>query len=164
MFYKFRKLFILKFLLYLCIFKLCMIFFRFYQFYVSNWNGIFCSLVQFTIVYYLFCKFHCSYVLIICELSVGVLLSPLYQLVFHYFLGCLPLRNSLCELQSDDVKLYDNQSDYWRTFLVSDDIAVKHGWRNSRILKASSQGLGKLMASLTYFTGDQETKEVLALY
>ena len=99
-----------------------------------------------------------------CELSVGVLLSPLYQLVFHYFLGCLPLRNSLCELQSDDVKLYDNQSDYWRTFLVSDDIAVKHGWQNSRILKASSQGLGKLMASLTYFTGDQETKEVLALY
>ncbi|KAK4603548.1 hypothetical protein RGQ29_012174 [Quercus rubra] len=62
--------------------------------------------------------------------------------------------------ESDDVKLYDNQSEYWRTFLVPDDIAVKHSWQ-TRILKATSQGLDKLMASLTYFTGHQETKEVL---
>ncbi|KAE8021482.1 hypothetical protein FH972_007367 [Carpinus fangiana] len=63
--------------------------------------------------------------------------------------------------KSDDVKLYDNQSEYWRTFMVSDDIAVKHGWGNSRILKATSQGLGKLTASLTYHSGHQEKKEVL---
>jgi hypothetical protein len=45
--------------------------------------------------------------------------------------------------------------------MVSDDIAVKHGWGNSRILKATSQGLGKLTASLTYLSGHQEKKEVL---
>jgi hypothetical protein len=44
--------------------------------------------------------------------------------------------------------------------MVSDDIAVKHGWGNSRILKATSQGLGKLTASLTYLSGHQEKKEV----
>lgn len=58
--------------------------------------------------------------------------------------------------QSDNVKVHDNQSD-WRTFTLSDE----HGWRNSRILKATSQGLGKLTASLSYFSGYQETKEVL---
>ncbi|KAF5479668.1 hypothetical protein F2P56_000470 [Juglans regia] len=63
--------------------------------------------------------------------------------------------------ESDDVKLYDNQSDYWSTFIVKDEIAVKHGWQSSRILEATSQGLGKLMASLTYFSGHQETKEIL---
>lgn len=63
--------------------------------------------------------------------------------------------------KSDDVKLYDNQSEYWRTSMVSDDIAVKHGWGIYRILKATSQGLGKLMASLTYFSGHHQEKEVL---
>ncbi|KAJ4729295.1 nuclear pore complex protein [Melia azedarach] len=63
--------------------------------------------------------------------------------------------------ESDDIKLFDNQSEYWRTFTVSDDSMLKHGWRNSRILKATSQGLGKLAASLTYFSGHRDTKEVL---
>lgn len=90
-----------------------------------------------------------------------ILFSLLYQLLFHCLLFSLPLRNCFHALQSDDVKLYDNQSDYWRTFIVEDEIAVKHGWQSSRILEATSQGLGKLMASLTYFSGPQETKEVL---
>ncbi|KAK9272744.1 hypothetical protein L1049_003121 [Liquidambar formosana] len=63
--------------------------------------------------------------------------------------------------ESDDVKLHYNQSDYWKTFLVSDDFEAKHGWRNSRILKATSQGLGKLTASLTYCSGNPEIMEVL---
>ncbi|CAB4305668.1 unnamed protein product [Prunus armeniaca] len=63
--------------------------------------------------------------------------------------------------ESDDIKLSNNQSDYWRLFPVSDDIAIKHGWQNSIILKATSQGQDKLTASLTYFSGLNETKEVL---
>ncbi|KAK0591220.1 hypothetical protein LWI29_037217 [Acer saccharum] len=63
--------------------------------------------------------------------------------------------------KNDDVKLFDNQSEYWKTFLVSDDIVLKHGWRNSTVLKATSQGMGKLTASLTYFSGRPDTKEVL---
>lgn len=43
---------------------------------------------------------------------------------------------------------------------MPNDLLLKHGWRNSRILKATSQGLGKLTASLTYFSGLHDTKEV----
>jgi nuclear pore complex protein Nup210 len=71
--------------------------------------------------------------------------------------------NLFLALQNDDVKLFDNQSEYWKTFLVSDDIVLKHGWRNSTVLKATSQGMGKLTASLTYFSGHPvypDTKEV----
>ncbi|GAY46849.1 hypothetical protein CUMW_100160 [Citrus unshiu] len=63
--------------------------------------------------------------------------------------------------ESDDIKLSDNQSECWRTFSMPNDLVLKHGWRNSRILKATSQGLGKLTASLTYFSGLHDTKEVL---
>ncbi|KAK9225059.1 hypothetical protein WN943_010100 [Citrus x changshan-huyou] len=62
--------------------------------------------------------------------------------------------------ESDDIKLSDNQSECWRTFSMPNDLVLKHGWRNSRILKATSQGLGKLTASLTYFSGLHDTKEV----
>lgn len=61
----------------------------------------------------------------------------------------------------DDTKLYDNQTDYWRLFPVSDEIALHHGWWNSRLLKATSQGLGKLTAALSYSVGHHERKEVL---
>jgi len=37
---------------------------------------------------------------------------------------------------------------------------VEHGWRNSRILKAATPGLGKLTASLAYFGGSPGSKEV----
>ncbi|KAI8533615.1 hypothetical protein RHMOL_Rhmol10G0023300 [Rhododendron molle] len=63
--------------------------------------------------------------------------------------------------ESDDVKLHEDQSGSWNTLPVSDDIAVNQGLSNSRILKATSYGLGKLTATLTYSTGDDETKEVL---
>jgi nuclear pore complex protein Nup210 len=39
-------------------------------------------------------------------------------------------------LQNDDVNVYDYRWDYWRTVSVSNDIAVKHGWRNTKLLKA----------------------------
>lgn len=78
-----------------------------------------------------------------------------------YVFGYFRLRSFFCQLQSDDIKLSNNQSDYWRLFPVSDDIAIKHGWLNSMILKATSQGQDKLIASLTYFSGLNETKEVM---
>lgn len=128
---------------------------------VIAFSSLLFDLLYFTIR---FCIFLCSYPWIICGLPFVffdslkcIHFTLLHQLV-HYF---LPLRNSFHALQSDDVKLYDNQSEYWRTFMVSDDIAVKHGWGNSRILKATSQGLGKLTASLAYHSGYQEKKEVL---
>ncbi|KAI3985657.1 hypothetical protein MKX01_033940 [Papaver californicum] len=63
--------------------------------------------------------------------------------------------------ERDDVKLQYNDSVHWTSFVVPESIAVKHGWRNSRILKATFQGLGRLTASLTYHTGHSETTEVL---
>ncbi|GAV68566.1 RRM_1 domain-containing protein/Big_2 domain-containing protein [Cephalotus follicularis] len=63
--------------------------------------------------------------------------------------------------ENDDIKLNDNQSEFWKTLMVPDDIVAKQGWRYSRILKATSQGLGELTASLTYFSGNYDTKEVL---
>ncbi|BAU00962.1 hypothetical protein VIGAN_11010600 [Vigna angularis var. angularis] len=64
--------------------------------------------------------------------------------------------------ENDDVKVYDNDSDqYWKTFFVSNDIAVKHGWRNSKILEAYSPGLGKLTASLSYPGGADDKKEII---
>ncbi|KAK3033069.1 hypothetical protein RJ639_035695 [Escallonia herrerae] len=62
--------------------------------------------------------------------------------------------------ESDDAKLLEDQPEYWNVYPVSDGIDVKHGWWNSRILEATSYGLGKLTASLTYNGGNKE-KEVL---
>ncbi|CAK7328121.1 unnamed protein product [Dovyalis caffra] len=61
---------------------------------------------------------------------------------------------------SDDLKLHNEQSEYWMVFSLSKDIVEKHGWQNSRILRATSPGLGKLTASLNYTSGHQERKEV----
>lgn len=66
-------------------------------------------------------------------------------------------------LQNDDVKVYDYRSDYWRTVSVSNDIAVRHGWRNTKLLKAYSRGLGNLTASLSYPGGADDKKEVIIL-
>lgn len=83
------------------------------------------------------------------------------DMVACYVFGYLPLWSSIPELQSDDLKLSSDQSDYWRLSPVSNDIAIKHGWQNSMILKATSQGQGKLAASLTYFSALNEKKEVM---
>ncbi|KAI9198312.1 hypothetical protein LWI28_013681 [Acer negundo] len=85
-------------------------------------------------------------------LAVNILLDE------SFFTG--PSAQEIYITKNDDVKLFDNQSEYWKTFLVSDDIVLKHGWRNSTVLKATSQGMGKLTASLTYFSGHPDTKEV----
>jgi nuclear pore complex protein Nup210 len=66
-------------------------------------------------------------------------------------------------LQNDDVNVYDYRSDYWRTVSVSNDIAVKHGWRNTKLLKAYSQGIGNLTASVSYPGGADDRKEVIIL-
>ncbi|RYR07176.1 hypothetical protein Ahy_B05g074493 isoform E [Arachis hypogaea] len=64
--------------------------------------------------------------------------------------------------ENDDIKVYDDHK-YFKTFLVSNDIAVKHGWRNSKILKAYSPGLGKFTASLTYPAGADNKKEIITV-
>ncbi|ESQ46942.1 hypothetical protein EUTSA_v10027618mg [Eutrema salsugineum] len=63
--------------------------------------------------------------------------------------------------ETDDIKLYGDSSDYWKIVSLPDDLSSEYGWRNSRILKAVSPGLGELTATLTYFNGDQDSKEVL---
>lgn len=64
-------------------------------------------------------------------------------------------------MQNDDVMLYDSHSHNWGILLVPNDVAVKHGWQNPRILQAASPGSGKLTASLTYYSGNDGVKEVL---
>lgn len=64
-------------------------------------------------------------------------------------------------MQNEDVMLYDSHSDNWKILLVPDDVAFIHGWQNPRMLQAASPGLGKLTASLTYFSGNDGVKEVL---
>ncbi|XP_062106942.1 nuclear pore complex protein GP210 isoform X1 [Humulus lupulus] len=63
--------------------------------------------------------------------------------------------------ESDDINLYDDHADNWNIFPVSDNIASTYGRKNSRILKATSQGLGKLTATLNYFSQLSEMKEIL---
>lgn len=80
-----------------------------------------------------------------------------FLLLFGYIL----LRIPLCEMQSDDINLYDDQTDNWNIFPISDDIATTYGRKNSRVLKVTSQGLGKLTATLSYFSQHSEMKEVV---
>ncbi|XP_077228958.1 embryo defective 3012 isoform X2 [Tasmannia lanceolata] len=64
---------------------------------------------------------------------------------------------------TDDVKLQYNHSSYWDVFPLPNGIAAKHGWRCSRLIKATSQGLGSLAASLSYHSGNAEKTEVLKI-
>lgn len=86
-----------------------------------------------------------------------MVLFVVLPIMFSFFFVWLFFNLDFLSLQSDDVKLNEDQPGYWNTLPVSDDIAVKH----SRILQANSHGLGKLMATLTYSIGDDETKEVI---
>ncbi|XP_010248630.1 PREDICTED: nuclear pore complex protein GP210 [Nelumbo nucifera] len=72
-----------------------------------------------------------------------------------------PYAHEIYITEGDDIKLCYNQSLYWDILLVQNSIAVKHGWRNSRILKATSQGMGRLTASLTHHTEHPAATEVL---
>ncbi|KAF4381614.1 hypothetical protein F8388_021242 [Cannabis sativa] len=64
--------------------------------------------------------------------------------------------------ESDDINLYDDRTDNWNMIPVSDNIASTYGRKNSRVLEATSQGLGKLTATLSYyFSQHSEMKEVL---
>ncbi|KAK6928386.1 hypothetical protein RJ641_006977 [Dillenia turbinata] len=63
--------------------------------------------------------------------------------------------------ESDDVRLQYDESECWKTYLVPSNFSVEQGWWNSRILKASKYGVGKLTASLAYHGWHLETKEVL---
>ncbi|KAK7361365.1 hypothetical protein VNO77_03419 [Canavalia gladiata] len=63
--------------------------------------------------------------------------------------------------ENDNVKIDDNESDYWKAVWISNDIVVKHGWWNSQILKAYSPG--KLIASLSYLGGADDKKEMITV-
>lgn len=63
--------------------------------------------------------------------------------------------------ETDGVKWYDNQSEHWKTSLASEYLESKHGPQSTRILKATSYGLGKFAASLTYYSGHLDKKQVL---
>ncbi|XP_010435974.1 PREDICTED: nuclear pore complex protein GP210-like [Camelina sativa] len=63
--------------------------------------------------------------------------------------------------ETDDIKLYGNDSDYWKILSLPDELPSEYSQRNSRILNAISPGLGEMTATLTYFNGHQDSKEVL---
>ncbi|XP_020868269.1 nuclear pore complex protein GP210 [Arabidopsis lyrata subsp. lyrata] len=65
--------------------------------------------------------------------------------------------------ETDDIKLYGKESHYWKIFSLPDELSSEYGQQNSRILNAMSPGLGELTATLTYFSGHQESKEVLKI-
>ncbi|KAK6937403.1 ABC transporter-like, ATP-binding domain [Dillenia turbinata] len=60
---------------------------------------------------------------------------------------------------SDDVWLQYDESACWKSSLVASNFSVEQGWWNSRLLKASENGVGKLTASLTYHGWHLKTKE-----
>ncbi|EOA18977.1 hypothetical protein CARUB_v10007615mg [Capsella rubella] len=63
--------------------------------------------------------------------------------------------------ETDDIKLHGSDSDYWKILSLPDELPSEYGQRNSRILNAISPGLGELTATLTYFNGHEDSKEVL---
>ena len=92
-----------------------------------------------------------------------------FHLIFALFSflllsSCILLRIPFGEMQNDDINLYDDHTDDWKIFPVSDYLAVIYGRKNSRILKAISQGLGNLTATLSYFSQHSEMKEVLHFF
>ncbi|CAD5333574.1 unnamed protein product [Arabidopsis thaliana] len=72
-----------------------------------------------------------------------------------------PDAHEICITETDDIKLYGKDSDYWKIVSLPDELSSEYGQRNSRILNAISPGLGELTSTLTYFSGHQESKEVL---
>ncbi|KAI4366879.1 hypothetical protein MLD38_022689 [Melastoma candidum] len=60
----------------------------------------------------------------------------------------------------DAEEIYLTESENWILKSVSDDILQRHGWKNSYGLDARLPGLGKLMASLAYFS-ENHKQEVL---
>ncbi|KAF2594703.1 hypothetical protein F2Q70_00043684 [Brassica cretica] len=98
--------------------------------------------------------------------DVNILLPPRMKNPVEHRLqgsdGCFKCYvSSLWLGMTDDIKLYGEETDYWKIVSVPDDLSSEYGWRNSRILKAISPGLGELTAALTYFNGHQNSKEVL---
>ncbi|XP_074274983.1 nuclear pore complex protein GP210 isoform X2 [Silene latifolia] len=62
---------------------------------------------------------------------------------------------------NENVQLDYYEPEYWRNFSVPDSTAANYGWQNSRMLEPIAQGLGKLSASLTYYTSHPEKKEIM---
>ncbi|CAA2987605.1 nuclear pore complex GP210 [Olea europaea subsp. europaea] len=62
--------------------------------------------------------------------------------------------------ESDDIKLHADQYEFWNILPVSEGTTAEGDYR---ILRANSYGLGRLMATLTYTSGQATRKEVLKL-
>lgn len=56
--------------------------------------------------------------------------------------------------ESNHLELQFDKSPYWNAFPVPEDVAVAHGWKNCSRLVAISEGQGKLIASLRYYSVD----------
>ncbi|KAE8694382.1 GP210 protein [Hibiscus syriacus] len=72
-----------------------------------------------------------------------------------------PYAHEIYITENDDIEFYDNQSGYWKIVPVLEPTASRYSLRSARILEATSEGLGKLTASLVYYNGHHDTKEVL---
>ncbi|KAK9004035.1 hypothetical protein V6N11_001853 [Hibiscus sabdariffa] len=72
-----------------------------------------------------------------------------------------PYAQEIYITENDDIEFYDNQSGYWKIVPVLEPPASRYSRRSARILEATSEGLGKLTASLVYYNGHHDTKEVL---
>ncbi|XVF14043.1 hypothetical protein REPUB_Repub09cG0022600 [Reevesia pubescens] len=72
-----------------------------------------------------------------------------------------PYTNEIYITENDEIEFYDNQYGYWKIIPVLEPIASRYSWRSARLLNATSEGLGKLTASLVYYNGHHDTKEVL---
>lgn len=66
--------------------------------------------------------------------------------------------------ESDKLNLESDNSVFFGTSVLPNDVVTKHGWRNTRYLKPKVEGNGTLMASLNYHRGDPEIVEVLKVY
>ncbi|GAB2264624.1 hypothetical protein Droror1_Dr00028013 [Drosera rotundifolia] len=70
-----------------------------------------------------------------------------------------PLAHEIYITENEEVKLHYDQSDCLESYPVLDAKIVKYGWRNSRILHATSLGLGQLSVSLTCSCGHPGDKQ-----
>ncbi|XVF57995.1 hypothetical protein PTKIN_Ptkin07bG0027000 [Pterospermum kingtungense] len=72
-----------------------------------------------------------------------------------------PYAHEIYITENDAIEFYDNQSECWKIVPVLEPIASRYSWRSARIMKTTSEGRGKLTASLVYYNEHHDTKEVL---
>ncbi|KAG9446505.1 hypothetical protein H6P81_012633 [Aristolochia fimbriata] len=89
------------------------------------------------------------------------LVSELQYVVHVKVFSTGPDAHEMHITKNNPVKLLFNHSALWDTVVVPEEACVKHGWRSSRLIKPSSEGLGSLTAELSFKKGNMEKLEVL---